>query len=45
MEHTEKDHQVGAPGVDAADEPAEVHLVHNEEDAVVGAVRGGLVVE
>ncbi len=45
MEHAENDHQVGTPGVDAADKPAKVHFIHNEQDTVVGCIWGRLVVE
>jgi hypothetical protein len=45
VEDQEQDHQVGGPVMDAADEPPERHVAGDEDDAVVGRLRGGLVVE
>ena len=46
-QHVDEDHQhhqTGAPVMDAADQPAEGHIVHDVLDAVVGVIgRGGVI--
>ena len=45
VDHRRADHQVRAPRVNGADEPAERHLRHDELNALVGLRRRRSIVE
>ena len=45
MEEQDSDQQVGAPGVDRTEEPAEIHLGHDRLDALEGLIRRRFIVK